>query len=250
MVGLEPVGGTNLPVFVYMVNVGSVSVSDAGYQQLVVPMAARGFVAAMVVPMQGATCHLDCNGLGGCAQEQFGYGGPSDTTSSSALATLCRRPTADCTAGIALWGNSFGGLTLGNAPYFAPVTAMVLVGAGTYLTGGGGCCSYGIYPQTCCVASEISPGGIYGGQPWPCLMDSNLTDHLPRSRRRVIIGLSDHYYGVDISGSTTGPYGGFAQLRLSSGCACAGLTRTLSHVHRCVSNHLHLGEAHAHFADF
>jgi hypothetical protein len=56
---------------------------------------------------------------------RFGYDGPSDTSSTSALATLCRRPNADCTAGIALWGNSFGGLTLGNAPRFAPVTAMV-----------------------------------------------------------------------------------------------------------------------------
>jgi hypothetical protein len=223
MVGMEP-AGTNLPIFIYMVNAptSALSINHAGFQQLVVPMAQRGFIAAMIVSMQGVTCHMDCAGFSSCAQQQFGYGGPSDTASTSALATLCRRATADCTAGIALWGNSFGGLTVGNAPYFAPVTAMMLVGAGTYLTGGGGCCSYGL-PHTCCVASEISPGGIYGGQPWPCLMNVNLTTQLPRARRRIVIGLTDFYYGTDAFGSTTSAYGAFAQLRLSSGCARIGV---------------------------
>jgi hypothetical protein len=126
----------------------------------------------------------------------FSYSGPGDT-SDSAVATLCRRSTVDCEAGIAIHGISLGGLLGLVAPRFAKgVTASLTWSAGTMVAGGDSCCGICSNMTECCEPSvpEGLPA-VLGGSLIDCVTDSATTPYLPRSRRRLIIGERDDYYG-------------------------------------------------------
>lgn len=95
------------------------------------PMAQRGFVSAMVSTdgfcSSGTPQSANrCTTLERCARALFAYNGSAEETSTSALANLCRRPASNCSAGIAVFGFSMGGLMTMMAPHVAPITASVL----------------------------------------------------------------------------------------------------------------------------
>jgi hypothetical protein len=128
---------------------------------MVETMARRGYVAAISEFPDIMGAHMRCEAtskgtpsLMEHARTVFGWSGPRDDISHGPLAHLCRHEAVDCALGIALHGHSVGGLITNLAPRFAPVTAMLLWGAGSRLPYGFSCCGHNSYNYSCCVLGD------------------------------------------------------------------------------------------------
>ncbi len=120
--GTEPSDGAKHPVFIYTVGTTE-TWNNAQAKAAVAEMAAKGFVAAAVQYSSGS--------FGTCSQilskAQSIYKG---STSSSAVAKLCARATADCSKGIVTAGFSQGSVIAINAKnYDSRVRAAYGMGA-------------------------------------------------------------------------------------------------------------------------
>lgn len=206
MYGLEPAGADRrAPVYVYATGGGAEEGVDQHEYDYVREMARRGYVAAMA-DMDVGDPPFRCGEFERLARSVFSYSGPADT-GTSVLAVLCGRRAANCSSGIALHGFSFGGLLAYQAPKFAPVSAELIVGAGSIVPLYS-CC--GPSDASCCPAPDI-----VGGRTLTCNSDDELSRYLPRERRRIYLGVQDLYYG-----GTDATYGAMAQAKLSSGYDC------------------------------
>ena len=247
--GHEPSSGTGHPVYMFVAGDQTRVTRYSSDLRFTREMAARGFVAALVeypgmrypqyrYPQDDVhheptvfnlndeertsaaevarrdltlTCSGKNNSLITVAREIFSYAGPGDTTSTSAVATLCRRNGVDCSAGVAIHGMSLGGLLSHYAPQFAPaVSASLVWSAGNFVPGVESCCSV-TGNSSCCDEAD----GIIGGSSLDCMIDSVLSTFLPKSRRRLVIGAADLYYGTN---DTT--FGAIAQCKRGTGYDC------------------------------
>ena len=98
--GQEPSTTGTFPVFIYTIGT-SETFTNASATAAVAAMASRGFVAATVAYNSGS--FSGCSTISGKARCIFN--GASSTT---ALATLCRRAKADCSKGVVVGGFSQG----------------------------------------------------------------------------------------------------------------------------------------------
>ena len=233
-----------LPVYIFMTGNGNRVSAHAKVLKFASQMAKRGFLAAVVeTPGMWYLSHgpenrttsdanlevsLKCAGgstsLLSLANRTFAYSGQGDH-SRSALATICRDPRADCSRGIALHGHSLGGHLVALAPRFATgVTAALITSAGTIVPGTDSCCGLASGERSCC-----SVDGVVGGAALECEHDVQMSEYLPRSRRRLVITADDNLYGdCTVIGDVhceAGSYqlnktGVLAQARLSSGYDC------------------------------
>jgi hypothetical protein len=149
---------------------------------MVEAMARRGYAAAISEFPDIEGPHMRCEALSNGtpslmehARTVFGWAGPHDTVSHGALAQLCRHEGVDCSLGIALHGHSVGGLITNLAPRFAPVTAMLIWGAGSRLPYGFSCCGINSYNLSCCVLGDgmhapVGEEAPLGGDELPCEM--------------------------------------------------------------------------------
>ncbi len=134
--GTEPATGKN-PVFIY--TVGTTETYDnAQAMGAVAEMAAKGFVAAAV--------QYDSSAFGTCSQilakAKYIY---NSASTSSAVAKLCSRTTADCSKGIVVAGFSQGSVIAVNAKnYDSRVRAAYGMGAHT---------SYSFYGLSSCMSA-------------------------------------------------------------------------------------------------
>ena len=145
---------------------------------------------------------------------------------------LCNREGVDCGRGLAVHGNSLGGLLSTLSPQYAPVTALLVYAAGTYIPGADSCC--GMHNSSCCADNPWAQlRGIIGGRALTCQTDEAQLPHLPRSRRRVVIGQNDLYYSISVG---EGPRGARAQAGLRSGIRlgeeCSRSTNKMDCLHR------------------
>lgn len=214
--GIEPPGVTNAPVYIFVGGGGAAGAPYTSNTSLeflpVKAAAAKGFVAALLEPIGSL---LDCGSLDQNARDMFMNAAiiPDD---SSAIAAVCSRPAANCTRGVVVHGFSMGNVSFkweswarldGPASRFdSPtagglqtplaskhnplVTATVAWSAGNVVPGWNSTCSIHVPPaQRSCKTSDV------GGTEIECLKDYALTQHLPREKRRVVIGQNDSYYG-------------------------------------------------------
>ena len=147
MIGWEPQGGAQLPVYIFTSGGG---VWPTGFNSstpdliLCEEMARRGYMAVMAELPQLPILSCDSlsnNSLPYYADLVFSYHGQHDTRSFGALATACRRSTVNCNTGIALHGHSVGGHLSNLAPQFAVgITALLIWGMGSRQPFGGSCC--------------------------------------------------------------------------------------------------------------
>ena len=147
MIGWEPQGGAQLPVYIFTSGGG---VWPTGFNSstpdliLCEEMARRGYMAVMAELPQLPILSCDSlsnNSLPYYADLVFSYHGQHDTRSFGALATACRRSTVNCNTGIALHGHSVGGHLSNLAPQFAVgITALLIWGMGSRMPFGGSCC--------------------------------------------------------------------------------------------------------------
>ena len=236
MIGHEPVGGTAHPVYIFLCGDQGRVEPDMAEERFTREMAERGFVAARVeypgqrfltnssgnippdIPDAAARaarqlamrCEGGDNSYHTVAKQVFGYDGTDAADAHNALATLCHRENADCHAGVAVHGHSLGGLLGGLVSRVAPVTAMLSWGSGSIMPGWDTCCGQNGNHSCCDNAS-----GIVGGQPLLCEQDQQQSEFLARSRRRLVIGADDAYYG-----GSHPLYGGLANCRQRSGDDC------------------------------
>jgi hypothetical protein len=98
--GQEPTDAGTFPVFIYTIGTGE-TFTNASATAAVAQMASRGFVAATVAYNSGS--FSGCSTIAGKARCIF-----TGSTSTSALATLCRRAKADCSKGVVVGGFSQG----------------------------------------------------------------------------------------------------------------------------------------------
>jgi len=155
-------------------------------------MARRGYVAA--ISELPERFQMACDQLLNNSRYIFGYGGADDTTSTSAIATLCRRPGADCSNGIALHGLSVAGMLAGVAPRFAPVTGLLSWSNGIYVPHGHSCCGtfgHSGEPDYSCCPED---GGLIGGSRLECLTAEAQAPYLAPNRRRLTLGQGDPLY--------------------------------------------------------
>ncbi|WOB06284.1 hypothetical protein [Piscinibacter gummiphilus] len=156
--GTEPASGKH-PVFIY--TVGTTESYDNGQAMAAVAeMSAKGFVAAAV--------QYDSSLFGTCSQilakAKYIYNSGS---SSSAVAKLCARSTADCSKGIVVAGFSQGSVIAINAKnYDTRVRAAYGMGSHTLYT---------VYGMTSC----MTPGNY----------------KLPKDNLRIVNGQSDIFPG-------------------------------------------------------
>lgn len=239
IVGYEPSAGSSFPVYLYAggdQHKVHASVAESFFARV---MARRGFIAALIEfpgmrypqnrtgdapPANGdapgralreltVACGEANNSIETVARAVYSYGGTDSGAGGGALATLCRRSRADCSSGVAVHGLSLGGLLAHAAPKYAPaISASLVWSAGNFVPGWGSCC--GVHDSSCCTEGK---GGLHGGDPLHCELDARISRSLPRSRRRLIIGAKDEYYGGNSS-----EYGAVAQLERGSGYTCGG----------------------------
>lgn len=153
-------------------------------------MALRGYIAVISELPEAITDDaMSCNMLLNYSRQVFSWGGEGDNA-TSVTATLCRRPNANCSAGIAVHGLSVSGLLAQASPRFAPVTGLLTWSAGPYIGHGHGCCGRWSGNYSCCVE-----GGAVGGDTLACLTDGETSQFLERRRRRSTIGQGDPNYG-------------------------------------------------------
>ena len=262
--GFEPAGtaaNSSRPVYLLLPGNGEFLDASSGTLRFAREMAMRGFVAAIAeMPALWGLQHvhrdrdsarqesnrhftMQCTNssvsIEAVANRTLAYGGPGDTTSQSALATLCRRAGADCSLGIALHGHSLGALIIPSGFQFATgVTAALVTSAGPIAPGAGSCCGRAIetLPEdlSCCPASA-NESGIVGGDVLPCMLDGFMSSYLPRSKRRMVIAADDQMYGCEREHiaarveagysqreacNLQSPVGAIAQCRLASGYDC------------------------------
>ena len=258
--GFEPSGsGASNPLYILVGGFADQVHENYSTLRFAREMANRGYVAATIEtpgmafithePNETATRHeleilhnddlqMRCDAsanrsLTSIARRIFSYGA-SDRGESNPLGVLCRRARADCTAGVAIHGISLGGLLSRLAPRFAPrwISAMLVYSAGTIVPGGRQCCGAISSNMTCCPPPDATDGFLsVGGVAMGCQMSVSVSEHLPQSKRRVVIGAEDFYYGdcdcPDLDGDRActcrhgSPYGAVAQAQLSSGYTCA-----------------------------
>ena len=91
--GLEPQGGTNRPVYLFVTPDPNPGGGDSAYGwQFVREMAQRGYVAALVGSIDSP---ISCSGLEANAARTFNYDPNADTTHlPTPLAMVCRRAGA------------------------------------------------------------------------------------------------------------------------------------------------------------
>jgi hypothetical protein len=199
MIGWEPQGGAQLPVYIFTSGGG---VWPTGFNSstpdliLCEEMARRGYMAVMAELPQLPILSCDSlsnNSLPYYADQVFSYHGQHDTRSFGVLATACRRSTVNCNTGIALHGHSVGGHLSNLAPQFAVgITALLIWGMGSRQPFGGSCCGlWGKLPgdENSCVCMEGQP---VGGEDIPCQYYFATAAFLDRTRRRTIISTTDH----------------------------------------------------------
>ena len=111
--GFEPATGSGYPVYIHSGGMGDKFDNDTPEMRMAQEMAERGFVAAIIEnpsrEFAGFACADEEDSLVNISRRIYGYTGPGDTQ-STALATMCAREKADCSAGIAIHGLSYGGL--------------------------------------------------------------------------------------------------------------------------------------------
>jgi hypothetical protein len=135
--GKEPSSLSRYPVFIYMVGT-SETYNNASALAAVEEMAGRGYVAATV--QYPNSSFGDCATLSGRSKCIF-----DATSATSAVATLCSRPTADCSKGIVVAGFSQGSiLAILSKNYDTRVQAAYGLGAGV---------QYSLYNLRACVAN-------------------------------------------------------------------------------------------------
>ena len=179
MLGWEPQGGAQLPVYMFTSGGGAWPTGfpfNSSTPDLILceEMAWRGFMAVMIqiprLPLLGCDS-LDNNSMPSYAERVFSYHGHHDTSSVGALATACRRSTVNCNTGIALHGHSVGGQLSNLAPQYAVgITALLIWGMGSRMPFGGSCCGLVRSPPN--------------SRPWPmhCLrMATNARTHIRTS---------------------------------------------------------------------
>ena len=193
-------------------------------------MASRGFVAVVMEMPRATNTTLMCDGDWGSminvTRRVFGYGGAGDTQ-ETALATLCRRSTADCSRGIALNGLSQGGLLSALAPGVAVgITAELRWSTGVYMAGGWSCCGIFSRNSSCC-----RPGSPVGGSALPCMHDQQTSTQLTGSRRRIISAFLDPEYG-DLACPSPEEGGTFEGCILHAGSTDSAVNQTWLQSHR------------------
>jgi len=256
MQGYVPATGKDYPVYLFVSGAGpwTNDIRNQPFDEnmpemtMVAAMARRGFASAVSeFPLVNGP-HMRCNALSAgtpClmekAREVFGWSGPNDKISAGPLAVLCRLEGSDCSRGIALHGHSVGGLLANLAPHFAPVTGMLLWGAGSRLPFGFSCCGHNSRNYSCCEEGDgtDAPLGelpVISGSELPCEMYNETKRFLDRSRRLLIVASNDHEYGdcdrdmQDAIGvycnETDGwnPYGSIILGRRDSGYDCGNAT--------------------------
>ena len=211
VLGFEPTSPGPHPVYMYLTGGGLDLTLQTATLEYARTMATLGFVAVNAESdFQVATwCSGSPAAMEPVAEAVFGYGGVGDTTSQGLLATLCRRPNVDCSRGVAVHGFSMGGLLVALAARYAPsvVTASLVWGAGVTTSG---------TADNVRVDAGVT---VTGASPLECVRDAALSQYLPRSRRRIVIGGKDEYYGNANGG------GAFLQCQQSSGVDCGPTER-------------------------
>jgi len=235
--------GEGLPVYVFIGGSLTPTRLDAPEFRFTRDMASRGFVSVMVeVPGQdlqvfpemyeaGDAIKMRCAGaphsLLNASRAVFQH--RSDTSGTSALATICSLPHADCDAGIALHGISLGGLLTTVAPTFATgITGLLVWSAGVFVGGGDSCCGKFSGNVSCC---GDDADVVVGGELMFCEGYDATSTYLDRTRRRRVIAASDYYYGDcncppdstnfdDCVCDSHGGHGALVQSSLTSGYEC------------------------------
>ena len=257
--GFEP-PGTGHPLYVYVPGFQDRVQEAAGTGATFArEMARRGYVAAQMemaglafienepngsasttelIRMHGGDVQMRCGdasntSITSIGRALFSYSGPDDTRSNP-MVVLCGRARVDCAAGVAIHGLSLGGLLARTAPTFAPtaVSALLVYSAGVIVAGGRTCCAVAPSQNVSCCAPPAADGFVaYGGAVLPCELGESLDPYLPPSKRRLVIGANDRYYGdadcSDLSDHHSpcvyhhhSAYGAIAQSKLSSGYDC------------------------------
>jgi hypothetical protein len=259
MQGYVPATGKDYPVYLFVSGAGpwTNTIRNQPFDEnlpemtMVAAMARRGFASAISEFPMVMGPHLRCHALSTgtpClmdhARQVFSWTGPNDRSSIGPLATLCRLGISDCSRGIALHGHSVGGLLANLAPRFAPVTGLLLWGAGSRLPYGFSCCGANSRNYSCCEEGNgyDAPLGelpVVAGSELPCLMYNETKPYLDRSRRLLIIATNDHEYGdcdLDMQEATGvycnatdgwNPFGSIILGRRDSGYDCGNATRCI-----------------------
>ena len=128
-------------------------------------MVSRGYAAVQVeYENSGPGYVLGCYGYRAKAASIF------EESANSALGKLCARPRIDCLKGVAVHGYSQGAHIALLGPLYSPlVTAALSFANGVY--------NWGLFV------------------PVGCMRDSYITNYLPRSKRRYIVGSRDELFG-------------------------------------------------------
>jgi len=235
--GYEPAEGSGYPVYLHSGGLSDKFDCETPEIMFAQMMAERGYVGAVMEMPDGHFSQFVCDGhedsLMNLSRRIFGYSGEGDT-SSTALATLCRRKSADCGAGIAVHGLSISGIIGSIAGRYASgVTALLRWSSGVFAPYGHGTCglfsgditdcstphnfSKTIFNFTTRVGQDeyafpdrVINGtrttytvGIGGLELW-CAEDETLSEYLDRSHRRHINSVDDVSYGdyhCDVHGS-------------------------------------------------
>lgn len=115
---------------------------------------------------------------------------------------MCRRPKADCAAGLALHGLSISGMICGIAPRFAyGVTAELRWASGVFVPGGHTDCGrfggpgYTANYSACEPDEETHEFQPPGGSELECVRNSETSRYLSSSRRRLVNAHNDPEYG-------------------------------------------------------
>ena len=171
MQGYMPATGGSYPVYLFVSGAGPWTNEirnqqfDENLPEMVMldAMARRGYVAAVAEfpDIHGSDLRCESQGPGMSLTEHsravFSWRGPGDNSSAGPLSVLCRRRGSDCSLGIALHGHSVGGLIANLAPRVAPVTAILLWGAGSRLPYAYSCCGLSAGNSSCCESFDGEP---------------------------------------------------------------------------------------------
>ena len=247
ILGYEPAGPGPYPVYIFTSG-GYPSIPFYGVapempeMSMLQNMASRGFIAVAAElpkpPAASFNCEANSNeSLPAYARSVYEWQGPNTNASTtSLLATICRLPNADCSAGIAIHGHSIGGQLANLAPRFAAgITALLIWGAGSRVPYGDlSCCGLFSGGRSCCEA-----GALVSGTTLPCQRYEETSRHLDRTRRRLVIAHADHEYGDCYllrqgaapscnASSATNPAGALWIARQDSGYDCGEATTCLT----------------------
>lgn len=141
-------------------------------------MASLGFVAAAATyPEPDFYNPGTCAYFESKAAQLHSAGGP--------VSAVCGRERANCSAGLAIAGFSQGAHLAALAARFEPrVTAALLIGGGYKMTG--------VWTD----ARNYDGTYIPPRQALTCLADAAVSAHLPRSKRRAVVGENDEWFGI------------------------------------------------------